>query len=183
MMKVGNEPKFQKLAATLGTTLAQNNIRLVYGGGSIGLMGIIARATLSAGGNVTGVIPGHLDRVEISQDGLTELHVVPNMHIRKRKMFDLSDAFVILPGSIGTLDETIEVITWAQLNLHDKPIILVNVDNYWQPFLDLLEHIIGKGFMTESTLDLFHVINDIETLLPTLNTLPSPQIDPKNTLF
>ncbi|WP_321391624.1 TIGR00730 family Rossman fold protein [Emcibacter sp.] len=181
--KTGNNGKFSTLARNLGHLMAEQNIRLVYGGGSIGLMGIIARAVMEKGGSVTGVIPGHLEDLEVGEKNLTDKFVVNNMHERKRMMFDHSDAFVILPGSIGTLDETIEMVTWKQLQLHDKPIILLNADNYWDPFIKMLKNIISEGFMTEHTMSLFEVISDLDELLPLLEKLPEPKIDPKNTLF
>ena len=181
--KTGRNGSFVPLARQLGHLLADNDIRLVYGGGSIGLMGVIARAVMEKNGEVTGVIPGHLEDLEVGEKNLTDKFVVGNMHERKRLMFDHSDAFVILPGSIGTLDETIEMITWKQLQLHDKPIILLNADNYWDPFLDMLNHIVAEEFMTDYTMGLFEVISRLEELLPLLAKLPEPQIDPKNTLF
>ncbi|WP_417317938.1 TIGR00730 family Rossman fold protein [Emcibacter sp.] len=181
--KNGNNGNFTALARDLGHMMADNGIRLVYGGGSIGLMGVIARAVMEKNGEVTGVIPGHLEDLEVGEKNLTDKFVVGNMHERKRMMFDHSDAFVILPGSIGTLDETIEMVTWKQLQLHDKPIVIVNADNYWNPFLDMLKHIVSEGFMTDYTLELFEVISGLDELLPLLERLPEPQIDPKNTLF
>lgn len=178
-----NNQNFQVLAKNVGKILAQNKIKLIYGGGNVGLMGIVATSVMENGGEVHGIIPAHLDKIEKSHDMITELSVVNNMHERKRMMFDHSDAFLVLPGSIGTLDETIEAITWKQLGLHDKPIILLNSENYWGPFIDLLKHIIKYEFTMPETMELFHVVNDPLEVLPLLNQLPNPVIDPKNTLI
>lgn len=163
--------------------MSKNQIELIYGGGNVGLMGIIATSVMDNGGQVHGIIPGHLDKTEIAHPNLTKLTIVENMHQRKRLMFDHSDAFLVLPGSIGTLDETIEVITWKQLKLHDKPIILLNSENYWNPFMELLRNIINYEFTMKETLDLFNVVNSPDEVLPLLESLPEPKIDPKNTLF
>ncbi|MBL4601960.1 MAG: TIGR00730 family Rossman fold protein [Emcibacteraceae bacterium] len=178
-----NNKNFQILAKRMGEILAKNNIKLIYGGGNVGLMGIIATSTLKNGGEVHGIIPSHLHETEVAHEHLTKLTIVDNMHQRKRMMFDQSDAFIVLPGSIGTLDETIEAITWKQLKLHDKPIILLNSENYWEPFIDLLKNIISYDFMTDDTLKLFNVVNSAEEVLPLLEKLPEPKIDPKNTLI
>jgi len=179
----GNNKNFQILAKEVGVILAKNNIKLVYGGGDVGLMGIIATSVMDNGGEVHGIIPSHLHESEVAHQNLTELTIVDNMHQRKRLMFDQSDAFLVLPGSIGTLDETIEAITWKQLHLHDKPIVLLNADKYWDPFLALLENIIHFEFTLEKTMDLFQIVNSPDELLPLLNSLPDPKIDPKNTLI
>lgn len=181
--RTGNNKNFRSLAKTIGEILAKNNIKLVYGGGNVGLMGIVATSVMDNGGKVHGIIPAHLDKTEKSHDTISELTVVNNMHERKRMMFDHSDAFLVLPGSIGTLDETIEAITWKQLGLHDKPIILLNSENYWNPFIDLLEHIISNEFTVPETMELFHVVNDPLEVMPLLKALPNPLIDPKNTLI
>lgn len=172
--RTGQDPGFTALAEALGQILGEEGIRLVYGGGSVGLMGVLARSVLAHGGAVTGIIPEHLDHVEITQRGLTELLVVRSMHERKRLMFDRADAFVSLPGSIGTLDETIEVITWKQLRLHDKPILLVNADGYWDPFQALIRHVIAAGFASEATRDLYTLVDGIGDILPALRRAPDP---------
>ncbi|MBT5073146.1 MAG: TIGR00730 family Rossman fold protein [Kordiimonadaceae bacterium] len=178
-----NNKNFQILAKEIGQIIAKNKINLIYGGGSVGLMGIVASSVMDYGGEVHGIIPGHLDENEKSHENITNLTIVDNMHQRKRMMFDHSDAFLVLPGSIGTLDETIEAITWKQLKLHDKPIVILNSENYWGPFLDLLRNIINYEFTSEHTMSLFHVVNTPEEVLPLLKSLPDPKIDPKNTLF
>jgi len=172
--RTGNDPRFSAMAEALGRLLATNGINLVYGGGSVGLMGMLARSVMAHGGTVTGIIPAHLDHVEITQTGLTRLHVVSSMHERKRMMFDEADAFVSLPGSIGTLDETIEVITWKQLGLHDKPILLVNADGYWEPFEALIRHVIAAGFTSEETARLYTLVDGLDDILPALEKAHPP---------
>ncbi|PCI32180.1 MAG: TIGR00730 family Rossman fold protein [Alphaproteobacteria bacterium] len=179
----GRNSHFKNIARKFGEILAQEKIRLVYGGGNVGLMGILATTVMKSGGQVTGIIPQHLNEEEVGWKEATDFFVVDNMHERKRMMFDHSDAFVALPGSIGTLDETIEVITWKQLGLHNKPIILVNMDGYWQPFLALIDNFIQEEFTSPETRDLFQVVKTVEDVVPLLKTLP--EIDPitKNTLI
>ncbi|MCG8493674.1 MAG: TIGR00730 family Rossman fold protein [Sneathiellales bacterium] len=172
------EPAISEAAKNLGTQLGQNGIQLVYGGGHVGLMGITADATLDAGGKVIGIIPEHLHDIEVGHENLTELYVVDSMHTRKQMMFEKSDAFVVLPGGIGTLDETFEMITWRQLKLHDKPIILVNYLGYWQPFLDLMDHMINQGFVETEVFSYFQVVEGLEEILPALKSLPDAEIQP-----
>jgi len=173
--RTGARPGYSALAEATGEQAAARGITLVYGGGQVGLMGVAARAALDAGGRVVGIIPEHLDRIEIAQTGLTELHVVKDMHTRKRMMFDRSDAFLVLPGGIGTLDEFIEVTTWSQLGLHEKPILLLDHEGYWQPWLTLLRHIVKEGFADESTPDLFRVVHDLEEAFEVLAHSPAPR--------
>ncbi len=179
----GRNDHFRKIARKFGTILAREKIRLVYGGGNIGLMGEIANTVMKYGGEVTGIIPRHLNEEEVGWKEATNFFVVDNMHDRKRMMFDHADGFVALPGSIGTLDETIEVITWKQLRLHDKPIILVNADNYWQPLLTLIDNFIEQEFTTPETLKLFQVVNTVEEVMPLLKSLPEIAVQTKNTLI
>lgn len=141
----GHDPLYPALAEATGKALARRGWTLVYGGGALGLMGIAARAALAAGGRVIGVIPEFLVKAEVAQDGLSELFVVDTMHARKRLMADLSDAFLSLPGGIGTLDETIEMMTWTELKLHDKPIILTGPAAYWLPLTGLISHVVAEG--------------------------------------
>ena len=122
-------------------------------------MGVLADAVLGAGGRVTGVIPQHLQDAEVAHGGLDELVVVDSMHARKQKMFELADAFVALPGGIGTLDETVEILTWRQLRLHDKPLMLLNDGDYWRPLLGLLDAIVTEGFASQSIHDLYHAVD------------------------
>lgn len=164
----GVDPAFGAAITRFGAALARAGINLIYGGGSIGLMGLLARSVMYHGGTVIGVIPGHLDHVEITQTGLAELHVVGSMHERKRLMFDRSDAFVCLPGGIGTLDEMIEIVTWRQLHLHDKPVILVDLCGYWQPLLDLIDHMVASGFVGPEVRGLYQVVPGMDDILPAL---------------
>ena len=143
----GKNPVHQKAAVELGRVLAQNKIRLVYGGASVGLMGTVADAALGAGGEVIGVIPGHLFTKEVAHSGLTELHPVKSMHERKAKMEQLSDAFIALPGGWGTFEELFEILTWAQLGLHQKPIGLLNIDGYYRHLIEMVEHGIREEFI------------------------------------
>lgn len=164
----GHDPRFAALAGELGTELARRRVRLVYGGGGIGLMGVLADAALAAGGAVTGVIPDDLMQRELGRHGLTELVVVSSMHERKSTMFARADAFAILPGGVGTLDETFEIVTWRQLGLHDKPIVLVNAFGYWRPFLDLLDAMTGAGFISPATRRLVSAVDGVDGLFAEL---------------
>ncbi len=146
----GVNPQFQEAATELADQLVARGIRLIYGGGGIGLMGITAKRVMEMGGEVTGVIPKFLQVAEVRFDGVTETVVTASMHERKQIMFDRSDAFMVLPGGIGTLDETVEMMTWRQLKRHQKPIAILNLQNYWDPFLDLIGHAISEGFAGEN---------------------------------
>lgn len=168
----GASETFINIARELGRELAERGVRLVYGGGGIGLMGAVADATIAGGGEVLGIIPQHLERAELGHRGLTELKIVDTMHTRKRMMFDQSDAFVILPGGMGTLDETFEIITWRQLGMHDKPIILINHEGYWDPFLGLVDHVIDKGFARPAARQLFSVVAGVGRLFDLLDAQP-----------
>lgn len=134
----------------LMTFFAENNIELVYGGAGIGIMGALATELINQGGKVTGVIPQRLMKKEIAHGGLTELHVVSDMHERKKMMYDLSDAFLIFPGGMGTLDELFEILTWKQLGIHHKPIAIFNINNYFQHLLSFLDHAVEKGLIKDS---------------------------------
>ncbi|HET6620302.1 MAG TPA: TIGR00730 family Rossman fold protein [Dongiaceae bacterium] len=164
----GASSTFLKIATDVGRALGEHRIRLIYGGGGIGLMGAVADAVLAAGGDVVGIIPKHLQQAELGHRGLTELKIVDTMHTRKRMMFDLSEAFIVLPGGMGTLDETFEIITWRQLGMHDKPIILLNHEQYWDPFLGLVDHVIGNGFARPAARQLFSVASSIGRLFDLL---------------
>lgn len=153
---------FKNIARDVGTALASQKKRLVYGGGRVGLMGIVADSALAAGGEVIGVIPQHIQAREIQHTGLTELHVVEDMHTRKRMMVERSDAFVILPGGFGTLDETFEILTWKQLQLHSKPVVIFNAYGYWDKLISLVESMVGCGFAQPSNLQLYSEVRDIE---------------------
>lgn len=143
----GRDPVYRNAAQAFGKALARRGLGLVYGGGSVGLMGVIADTVLAAGGEVTGIIPDSLATREIRHDGLTALHVVPTMHARKAKMAELSEAFVALPGGYGTLEELFEVVTWAQLGLHGKPIALLNVGGYFDGLLGCIDSAVAEGFI------------------------------------
>jgi uncharacterized protein (TIGR00730 family) len=161
----GNRPIYLEAAAALGTLLAERGIGLVYGGASVGTMGAVADAAIAAGGEVIGVIPTHLAGHEIGHPGLTELHVVANMHERKARMAQLADGFLALPGGGGTLEELFEIWTWAQLGLHDKPIGLVDVEGYYQPLLTMVEHMVDAGFVRTAYRDMVAIDADPATLL------------------
>lgn len=172
---LGESQIYTAQAQILGRLLAENGIRLVYGGGRIGLMGVVAEAALAAGGAVVGIIPGHLHDWEVGHTGLTELHVVDSMHTRKRMMVEMSDAFVALPGGLGTLDEFFEIVTWRQLKLHDKPIIVMNTEDYWRPLLALVETVVERGFARRTSTNLFTVTDDAEGVLSLLQAAPAPE--------
>ena len=149
---------------TLARGLVKSGIAIVYGGGSVGTMGYLARAAMAAGGRVIGVIPEHIISVE-GQDDVSEVHVVDSMHSRKMLMVEKSDAFISMPGGMGTLDETFEILTWKYLGLHDKPIILGNINGYWDPLMDLLKNMIAEKYTPEQHLDLFRMGNDADEIL------------------
>jgi uncharacterized protein (TIGR00730 family) len=159
----------------LGHGLAAAGLRLIYGGGRVGLMGAVADAVLQAGGEVIGVIPEFLTRLEVAHEGVTELVVTDSMHSRKRLMFDLADAFVTMPGGLGTLDETVEIITWRQLGLHDKPVFVCNVGGWAQALLAAFQATVDDGFASESALGLFETVPDVAALLQRLIDLPHGQ--------
>jgi hypothetical protein len=143
----GTNPRFVEAATALGKVFADNNIRLVYGGGSVGLMGAVAKSVLDHGGSVTGIIPDFLRAKENAMARVQEMIVTPDMHERKRLMFEHSDAFVALPGGIGTLEELVEQMTWQQLGRHSKPVLLANIDGFWEPLLSLLSHMRATEFI------------------------------------
>jgi uncharacterized protein (TIGR00730 family) len=152
--------------------LAGAGIELIYGGGRVGLMGLVADAALGAGGRVTGIIPGFLHDRELGHTGVSELIVVESMHERKQRMFELADAFAILPGGLGTLDEAFECITWRQLGLHDRPIVLVDVGGYWQPLMRLIDQVVETGFAPRATHDFFRLVLTPEEMLAALAAAP-----------
>lgn len=156
---------YRREATRLGTCLANWGVRLVFGGGSVGLMGLVADAALLSGGEVVGIIPQHLKDRELQHPNLTELLVVDSMHSRKRAMVDRSDGFVILPGGLGTLDETFEILTWKQLGLHDKPIVIVDVAGYWSPLIGLIDHVIETNFAKPAMRDAFRVVTEVDAVL------------------
>jgi uncharacterized protein (TIGR00730 family) len=163
--KEGSRPEYAQAALLLGRLLAAENIELVYGGGSIGLMGVIADAVLNAGGRVIGVIPNGLAQKEVMHEGLSDLRIVRTMHERKAMMANLADAFIALPGGLGTMDEFFEILTWAQLGEHAKPIGLLNTARFFDPLLHYVQHMIGEGFVKKKNLSLFVEASSPATLL------------------
>lgn len=155
-------------ARKLGKALADNGIRLVYGGGSLGLMGEVAKAALGAGGKVTGIIPSFLGAREQMLHDVDELVVVDDMHSRKKLMFERSDAFVALPGGIGTLEELVEQLTWSQLGQHSKPIVVADIEGFWSPFLELLAHMKRETFIRTGLDVHFSVVDEAEKILPAI---------------
>jgi hypothetical protein len=164
----GARPAYREAARAFGRAIGGSGLRLVYGGGDVGLMGIAAREAMAAGGQVTGFIPRHIIDREIATGDVTNLVVTETMHERKKLMLYNADAIVALPGGPGTLDELVEVLTWRQLGLHGKPAILVDVQRYWQPFLALIEHIVAEGFVEPDFRDYFCVVNDPEAAVARL---------------
>ena len=167
----GNDPAYRTAAQALGQGLAEAGIRLVYGGGRIGLMGIMADAALAAGGAVLGVIPEFLTRREVAHESITDLVVTDSMHSRKQRMFEAADAFISLPGGLGTLDETIEIITWRQLRLHAKPILICDVAGSAAPFLATIEAAIDADFALPETQRLYEVLDSVPDVLQRLSHL------------
>ncbi len=168
----GGDPAFAAAARALGLGLAEAGIRLVYGGGRTGMMGILADAALEGGGAVLGVIPDFLTQREVAHSGVTEMVVTDSMHSRKRLMAEAAHAFVMLPGGIGTMDETIEIISWRQLRLHGKPIFVCDVAGSAAPFVAAVEGAIAQGFAGPETRDLFTVVNGVPALLEQLRRAP-----------
>src|SRR5271166_2854562 len=164
----GSDARFADAADALGRGLAAEGVGLVYGGGGEGLMGRLARATLAAGGHVTGVIPNFLIRREHALSAAHEMIVVSDMHERKQTMFDRADAFIALPGGVGTLEELVEQMTWAQLDRHTKPVLLVNINGFWRPLLALFAHMNGEGFIRRGFELRYLVAEKIDDIVPML---------------
>lgn len=167
-------PAHHAAAQRLGAELARRGIAMVYGGGMVGLMGICADAALQGGGKVIGVIPKSLDDLEVGHRGLTQLIVLDSMHARKQRMFELSDAFAVLPGGYGTLDEAFEIITWRQLGLHDKPVFLVDVAGFWAPLRHLLGHVIEQNYARPENARLYTVVDGVDALFKAMAASPEP---------
>jgi hypothetical protein len=164
----GTNPHFVEAAQALGKIFAENHVRLVYGGGSVGLMGAIAKSVLEHGGNVTGIIPDFLRARENALTRVQEMIVTPDMHERKRLMFERSDAFVALPGGVGTLEELVEMMTWQQLGRHSKPILVANIDGFWEPLMALIAHMRSAQFIRPNLeVDLLKA-ERVEDILPRL---------------
>ena len=174
--QVGADPLFAQQARQLGILLVKNGWGLVYGGGSVGLMGEIADSVLDSGGKVIGVIPGFLATKELLHTGLTETITTEDMHSRKAKMAELADAFIALPGGLGTFEEMFEVLTWAQLGVHQKPIGLLNVAGFYDPVLSLVEHAIELGFVSQEHRELLEASESAEELINLLRCKKMPQL-------
>lgn len=172
----GHDPIYGEHAGLLGKHIADAGMTLVFGGGKEGLMGALADGALAAGGMVTGIIPGFLKDREHGHQGITDLQVVDSMHSRKQRMFDLSDAFVVLPGGVGTLDETLEMITWKQLQRHDKPILLVDINDYWQKLDELVAATVEQGFVSSATRALYTLVPSVDAVIETLSQQPLSKI-------
>jgi uncharacterized protein (TIGR00730 family) len=177
--RVGASETYRLLAQAMGTALVERQIGLVYGGGRVGLMGVIADTVMAAGGTVIGVIPEALDLRESKHTGITELHVVPNMHTRKALMAEKSDAFIAMPGGYGTLEELFEAITWLQLGIHRKPVGILNAGSFYDPLIAMIDHAIAEGFIDAPNRDLVHVDTDPNQLLDRLAAFDPDQFPPK----
>ena len=171
--RVGHDPAWRIAAEALGRGLASSGIRLIYGGGRVGLMGAVADGALAGGGLVTGIIPDFLRAREVAHPGVTDLQVTDTMHRRKALMFEQADAFVTLPGGLGTLDETIEIITWRQLGLHDRPLLVANINGWAAALLTLLNSFVADGFTDASSRALYEVLPDVPAILRRLVTMPA----------
>jgi uncharacterized protein (TIGR00730 family) len=168
----GSRPEYRATAEAFGSLLARERIGLVYGGGRLGLMGVVADAALAGGGEVVGIIPQKLVELEVAHRGLTELHVVNSMHERKALMADLSDGFVALPGGIGTLEELFEVWAWLHLGYHDKPCGLINVCGFYDPLITFLDKVVEEGFLRADTRAMLFCDDDGERLLAAMRSAP-----------
>ncbi|MCP4923223.1 MAG: TIGR00730 family Rossman fold protein [bacterium] len=174
----GVSQNYKDSALALGTRFAKEDMTLVYGGGQMGLMGLAADGCMKAGGYVKGYITSFLDEFEKGHEDISELHVTHSMHERKLKMFDNSDAFIAMPGGLGTLDEMFEVITWKQIGLHDKNIVFWNLEGYWSPLLEtLLPKIISEGFAREEDLNLYAVADTLDDVMDALHAPPKGAVD------
>ena len=168
----GHNPLHIQEAAALGHGLGRAGIRLITGGGRVGLMGAVADATLAAGGEVLGIIPEFLTEMEVAHAGLTQLEITDSMHSRKRRMFDLASAFITMPGGLGTLDETVEIVTWRQLRLHEKPILICKLAGWADAILGAFDSAIKDGFAAPSARNLYEVVPDVPAVLRRLQALP-----------
>lgn len=175
----GRDPAFKAAADRFGQRLAENGVGLVYGGGSLGLMGTIARSVLRNGGHVTGIIPEFLVERERMLREVQTLTVTTDMHERKRIMFESSDAFVALPGGIGTLEETVEMLTWGQLGRHHKPIALANIEGYWNPLCELLSHMRQEAFIRKEMEVGYLVVDTVDELIPSIRAAAAAAPAPK----
>src|SRR5579875_660982 len=174
--RFGVDPAYRRAAEALGAGLAASGRRLVYGGGRIGLMGAVADAVLAGGGTVLGIIPDFLQRREVAHSGPVELVITDTMHDRKRRMFEAADAFVTMPGGLGTFDETIEITTWRQLGLHDKPVLICDILGWARPYLALIQSAVDQGFADPSSTGLFEVLPDVPAVLARLERVARPGV-------
>lgn len=172
----GSDDIYRSEAERLGKALAEQSIKLIYGGAKVGLMGVVANAVLEAGGEVIGVLPRFLRSKEIAHDGLTDLILVESMHDRKTKMHQLSDGVIALPGGYGTLEELFEMLTWAQLGLHKKPIGLLNVNGYFDALIVLVQNMVDKGFLKTVNQKMLLSSSDIAVLLQVMNDYVAPEV-------
>lgn len=172
--RFGNDPVYRTAAEATGRGLAEAGLRLIYGGGKVGLMGVVADAALAAGGQVSGIIPHFLQTREIMHAGVEDLTVTDSMHSRKQKMFSEADAFLVLPGGLGTFDETFEIVTWRQLRLHDKPILIVDVNGWAQGLIATIDRAIADGFADPSARALFEHVPDVAAALRRLTKIQPP---------
>lgn len=174
--RAGVNPAYRSAAENTGRSLAERGIELVYGGGNVGLMGIVADACLAAGGKVVGVIPRALMDWEVGHEGLTRLEVVDSMHTRKARMAELAEGFIALPGGLGTFEELFEILTWAQLGFHSKPVAVFNVDGYYQPLIQLMDRGVAEGFMKAENRGLLLVENTIDAVLRAMGAYHPPAV-------
>lgn len=173
----GKKSLYEEEARKLGKVLAERDIELVYGGGAVGMMGITANAALAEGGRVTGIMPKMLQEREIAHPMLTDLIIVDSMHERKSLMADTADAFLVLPGGAGTMEEFFEIFTWAQLGLHKKSIGILNVEEFYDPMLNMLDHMVYEGFLHESYLSMIQIGTDSARLIDNMQEYEPPSIE------
>lgn len=171
------DDKYKDIARETGQKLGSTGRAVVYGGGRVGLMGIVADTALQAGADVIGIIPEHIQSREVEHVGLSELHIVDSMHERKQMMVDRADAFLVLPGGLGTMDETFEIITWKQLRLHDKPVVILNAHGYWDPFRALVNNIVNEGFAHTEDTQMFHFADTVDAAISLLESEPDSVIE------
>jgi uncharacterized protein (TIGR00730 family) len=169
---------YKEAATKMGHLIAAEGWGVVYGGGRVGLMGLVADAALEKNAPVIGIIPEHIQGREVEHNDLTELHVVDTMHLRKQMMVDKSQAFIVLAGGLGTLDELFEILTWKQLGLHDKPIIIVNINGYWTKMLEAITHIADEGFMRKEDLGMFIFVESVDDVPEAIKNAPIEKFDP-----
>ena len=169
--RMGNNPVYEAAARELGDALAKNDMGLVYGGASIGLMGAVADTVISGGAQAVGVIPTFMLDHEIAHEGLTRLHLTDTMHTRKAIMAEYADAFITLPGGLGTLEEIMEIATWRQLYQHEKPMVILNINGFYDPLIEHLKHTAAEGFMKQEDIERLVVCEDIESAVSLLNKL------------